>query len=95
MLGDTINQAGRLSDFARDGSVWITKAMLSQVPAKERGAISYGIQRKDERGDGMVIPETFSRITNLVDLDNAKYEKFRDIAVVPVTEILDVQMPDS
>ena len=95
VLGDTINQAGRLSDFAQGGSVWVTKAMLSQVPAKDRGAISYGIRRKDEHGAEMLIPETFSRIANLVDLDNAKYEKFRDIAVLPVTEVLDVDPPKS
>lgn len=93
VLGDTINQAGRLSDFAQDGSVWVTKAMLSQVPAKDRESIRYGIRRKDEHGGQMLIPETFSRIANLVDLDNAKYDKFNDIAVLPVAEVLDVEMP--
>lgn len=95
VLGDTINQAGRLSDFAREGSVWVTKAMLSQVPAKDRETIRYGIRRKDERGGDMLIPETFSRIANLVDLDNAKFHKFRDIAVLPVAEILDVEMNEA
>lgn len=90
VLGDTINQAGRLSDFAREGSVWVTKAMLAQVPAKDREAIRYGIRRKDDSGGDLLIPETYSRIANLVDLDNAKFEKFRDIAVLPVAEILDV-----
>lgn len=94
VLGDTINQAGRLSDFAREGSVWVTKSMLAQVPAKDREAIRYGIRRKDENGNEMLIPETYARIANLVDLDNAKYEKFNDIAVLPVAEILDVDMDE-
>lgn len=92
VLGDTINQAGRLSDFAREGSVWVTKAMLGQIPAKDRKSIQYGIRRKDDNGQDMLIPETFSRVANLVDLNNAKYEKFHDIAVLPVAEILDVEM---
>lgn len=92
VLGDTINQAGRLSDFAREGSIWVTKAMLGQVPGKDRGAIRYGIRRRDETGGDLLIPETFSRVANLVDLDNPKYEKFRDIAVLPVAEVLDVEL---
>ena len=94
VLGDTINQAGRLSDFAREGSIWLTKAMLGQVPAKNREEITYGIRRTDEFGKDMLIPETFSRVANLVDLNNAKYEKFNDIAVLPVAEILDVELPE-
>lgn len=93
VLGDTINQAGRLSDFAREGSIWVTKAMLGQVPAKDRETIHYGIRRKDESGGDLLIPETYSRIANLVDLDNAKYDKFNDIAVLPVAEVLDVDLP--
>jgi len=91
VLGDTINIAGRLSDFARSGSIWITKAMLGKLTTKERDQVSYGIHRKGEDGSHIVIPNTFSRISNLIDLDDSKNHKFRDIAVMPVAEILDVE----
>lgn len=91
VLGDTMNVAGRLSDFARDGSIWITKNMLGKLTAKERAPIAYGIRRKSEDGNDLVIRETYSRISNMVDLENPRYEKFRDIAVLAVAEVLDVE----
>ena len=94
VLGDTINIAGRLSDFAREGSVWVTKNMLAQLTFKERELLHYGIRRQDREGEEILVPNTYSRISNLVDLENPKYEKFRDIAVLPVAEILDVKMED-
>ena len=94
VLGDTINIAGRLSDFAREGSVWVTKNMLGQLTSKERDLLHFGIRRRDKDGEEILVPNTYSRISNLVDLDNPKYEKFRDIAVLPVAEIIDVAMAD-
>lgn len=90
VLGDTINQAARLSDFAREGAVWVTKSVIGKLNGRERQAVNFGIRRRGEDGSEMVIPSTFSRISNLVDLDNPKNEKFRDIAVLPVTEVLDL-----
>jgi class 3 adenylate cyclase len=92
VLGDTINIAGRLSDFAREGSVWVTKNMVGQLTTKERETLTYGIRRQDQNGNEILVPNTYSRISNLVDLANPKYEKFNDIAVLTVAEILDVEM---
>jgi class 3 adenylate cyclase len=39
VLGDTINRAGRLSDFARDGSVWVTKNILGRLTPEERSRV--------------------------------------------------------
>ncbi|NQU59542.1 MAG: adenylate/guanylate cyclase domain-containing protein [Rhodospirillales bacterium] len=94
VLGDTINMAGRLSDFAREGSVWVTKNMLGQLTEKERQTMVFGIRRQDREGGDILVPNTYSRISNLVDLDNPKYEKFRDIAVLPVAEVVNVELKD-
>ncbi len=90
VLGDTINTAGRLSDFAREGTVWATKAMLAKLSTKERAAITYGIRRAGADGGEIMVKETYSRVSNLIDLDNPRYDKFNDIAVLAVTEVLDV-----
>ena len=82
----------RFSDFAREGSVWVTKNMLSQLTAKEREALAFGIRRQDKDGNEILVTNTYSRISNLVDLENPKYEKFHDIAVLTVAEILDVEI---
>lgn len=91
VLGDTINRAARLSDFARDGSLWVTKNLLSRLPAKKRQGVRFGIRRPGEGGE-IFVPEVYSRVSNLVDLGNPRFEKLQDIAVLPVTEVLDLAL---
>ncbi len=90
VLGDTINMAARISDFARDGSVWATKNMLGKLTSRERARIRYGIRRRGDHGEEILVPATYSRLANLIDLEDAKYYKFRDIGALTVTEVLDV-----
>ncbi len=91
VLGDTINMAARLSDFAREGTIWISKSMFGQLSSRERERISYGVRRRGEDGSDILVPQTYSRISNLVDLDNPQNLKFRDIAAMPVTEIVAIE----
>ncbi len=91
VLGDTINHAGRLSDFANSGSIWATKNLMGKLSADERSNISFGIRRKDRDGQDLQIPASYSRLANLIDLDEGKYEKFRDIGTLPITEVWDLK----
>jgi len=88
VLGDTINRAGRLSDFAQAGTIWATKNLIGQLGQKDRESINYGIHRESEGLSRVLIPETFSRISNLVDLDAPENHKLNDLGALPVTEIL-------
>jgi len=90
-LGDTINRSARLSDFARQGTVWATKNMLGKLSSKQRARIRYGIRRHPREGGTVVMEASYSRISNLVDLSDSRFGKFQDIAVLPVTEILDIE----
>ena len=72
----------------------MTKNMLGQLTSKERELLHFGIRRRDRDGEEILVPNTYSRISNLVDLDNPKYVKFHDIAMLPVAEIIDVAMAD-
>lgn len=94
VLGDTVNRTARLSKFARAGSVWVSKNMLSKLTTAEREKVRFGIRRKSEAGPEILVSSTYSRISNLIDLNNAKYEKFRDVGILPVTELLDVTIED-
>ena len=93
VLGDTINKAGRLSDLARNGAVCATKNMVGKLDGRDRQKVHYGVRREGADGGELLVPETFSRVSNLVDLDDPINEKFKDIAVLPITEILDLQRP--
>lgn len=84
-LGDSVNHAGRLSDFARYGSIWTTKNLMTRLSDEERKTISYGIRRKEQDRE-IMIENIFSRVVDLMP-DSQKYSKFMDIAILAVTEI--------
>ena len=88
-LGDTVNIAGRLSGFARGGSLWVSKQMLSSLPPEVHDHVVYGIRRQTAGGE-LWIPRTYSRVVDLLDPESARNYKHRDIANLSVTEILQV-----
>lgn len=94
VLGDTINHASRLSDFARGGAIWATKGMLSKLKRESRESVRYGIQRKSSEGLYILSKDLFSQVKNLIDLEEGKYYKFKDIAALPVAEVVDVTIPE-
>ncbi len=90
VLGDTINRAARLSDFARNNTIWVTKNMLATLNSKERQKLTYGIRRQSDDGQEILVPSTYGRINNLRDLDDPANMKLRDIGALPVTEIIEL-----
>ena len=90
VLGDTINRAARLSDFARQGTVWVSKTMLSKLTTAEREAVRFGIRHTGAAGEEVLVPQSYARISNLVDLSQPANLKFQDISGLTVAEVLDV-----
>jgi len=86
-LGDSVNIAGRLSEFARYGAIWTTKNLINKLADEEKAGIRYGIRRKDLDRE-IFIESSFSRIIDLLAELNEKNSKFMDIATLPVTEII-------
>jgi len=90
VLGDTINHAARLSDFASHGSLWATKNLMGKLTAEERKNIRFGVRRLDQDKREVFVNATYSRISELVDLASPRHEKLRDISALAVTEIVEV-----
>ncbi len=88
-LGDTVNIAARLSSFSRNGALWVTKQFLSSLPLETQEATVYGIRRRTNEGE-ILIPKTYSRVSDMIDQESAKLSKFSDIATISVTEVLDI-----
>lgn len=91
VLGDTINHAARLSDFARCGSVWATKNLLGKLSVEERQHVRFGVTRQDKDGRNLFVNVSYSRLSELVDLTCPRYEKLRDITALAITEIIEVE----
>ena len=91
VLGDTINHASRLSEFARFGTIWATKNLLSKLAHQKRATVDFGITRKGEDGQEHFVASSYSQLGSMVDLSCERYEKLRDIAMLPITEIRSVR----
>jgi class 3 adenylate cyclase len=90
VLGETINQTARLSDLARHGAIWATKNFIGRMPAAERHRVKFGVHRPGPEGGPVFVASTYSRVANLVDLASGRYEKLRDIAGLPVAQVVEV-----
>jgi len=95
VLGDAVNITARLSDFARNGSILASKQFLGKLTEKERSSVRYGVRRDNGNGQEILVPETYARIENLVDLSNPINTKLKDISNLAVTEIVDLQSSPS
>ena len=87
-LGDSINYTGRLSDFARYGSIWTTKNVISKLTQEECRKIRFGVYRK-QKDHQVFLPNSFSRIIELASEMDSDYSRFLDIATLPITEIVE------
>lgn len=90
VLGDTINHAARLSDFARYGAIWSSKNFMGKLSAAERQRVKFGIRRSAEQGREIFVASTYATVGSLVDLSVGRNEKLKDIAALAVTEIVEV-----
>lgn len=88
-LGDSVNYAARLSDFARRGTIWTTKNLMNKLTEAERKRIRFGIPRHEE-GRELIIENLYSRVMDMLSPEDPKYRKYLDIATLPVTQILSV-----
>lgn len=89
VLGDTINHASRLSDFARHGSIWASKNLVSKLTQDERSRVEFGIQRNSAEFGDRFIPSSYAQIDTL--LPPGHNEKLNDIGHIAVTEIRSVK----
>ncbi|MBU3626753.1 hypothetical protein ICN48_10970 [Polynucleobacter sp. JS-Safj-400b-B2] len=87
VLGNTINQATRISEFAKHGSIWATKDLISKLSADERSRIEFGVLKKSQENGDRFVASSYAQIDSLVDLGQANHEKLRDISQLAVTEV--------
>ena len=88
-LGDSINYTGRLSDFARYGSIWTTKNVIAKLSQEERDVFRFGVHRRQAPDNEVFLENSFSRIIDLMEESGRTYSQFMAIATLPITEIIE------
>jgi len=92
VLGDSINQASRISDFARFGAIWATKSFMGKLSTEERLKVRFGVTRRTPEGREVFVSSSYATVSALVSLESASNDKLRDIATLPVTEVIEVAL---
>lgn len=92
VLGDSINQASRISDFARFGAIWATKSFMGRLSTEERLKVRFGVTRSTPEGREVFVSSSYATVSALVSLESARNDKLRDIATLPVTEVVEVAL---
>ncbi|MCL7488297.1 MAG: hypothetical protein M8357_09025 [Desulfobulbaceae bacterium] len=85
-LGDTINTAARLSEFARNGQIWTTKNLVSKLSQEDRNMLRFGVHRKNNPANRFV-RDSFARVADLIPEDSLHYRDYCAIAGLPITEV--------
>lgn len=88
VLGDTVNYASRLSDFSTNGSIYATKSLINGIPSQDRKHIHYGVYRASDRGEKQLVVNSYASIRNLAPELCQTNPKYRDIEMLPITEVL-------
>jgi class 3 adenylate cyclase len=87
-FGETVRQAIRLAEFARGGSIWLTKRAIQKINRKERESIRYGVSRHSQDRE-IFVRNSFARISDIMLHDPSESHRFADIEGLAVTEITD------
>ena len=90
VLGDAIDRAVHISNFARRGAVWVTRNVVVKLRPGERRRLKYGVRRPDQAGGDARVASTFSRVENLADITERGSEGLKAIARLPITEVFEV-----
>jgi class 3 adenylate cyclase len=94
MLGDTLNHAVRISDFASFGSIWVTKNLIGKLTTDEKQRLKYGVRRRSNDGRDIFVASVFSNVDSLTDAAAGPAEKLKGIARLPITEVVEIAVPD-
>jgi adenylate cyclase len=81
-FGDSINHAGHLAAFSRDGAIWTTKSLLNQLSTEERKSFRFGIRK-----NGLTEENIFSTVADITPPEGPLGGKFIEITMLPITEI--------
>ncbi len=92
VLGDTINQASRVSDVARNGSIWASKNLIGKMQAKDRDRVNFGVRRRSPDGREHFVASSFSLVSSLLEQNGVRMEKMKDIATLAITEIIGITL---
>jgi class 3 adenylate cyclase len=84
MQSAALNRALRIAGFARSGAIWATKNLVARLTPSQRDRLHFGVRQAADD----FVASVFSTVEHLSDPARPLSEQLREIARLPITEIV-------
>jgi hypothetical protein len=89
VVGDTLLEAVKLSEFSQGGTIWASKEVIENLSPSNRERVEFGI-RLGTYEEGFIRSGLYSLVRELFGEDELKRKGLQDIGGLVVTEVLNV-----
>jgi class 3 adenylate cyclase len=89
VVGDTLVEAVKLSEFSQGGAIWASKEVIENLSPSNRERVEFGIRLRLYE-EVLVSPGLYSPVGELLSQDELKEKRLQSIGTLAVTEVLDV-----
>jgi class 3 adenylate cyclase len=89
VVGDTLVEAVKLSEFSQGGNIWASKEVIENLSPSNRERVEFGI-RLELYGEGLVSPGLYAPVGELLTQEELQGKRLQSIENLPVTQLLDV-----
>jgi class 3 adenylate cyclase len=93
VMGETLIETVKLSEFAQGGTIWASKKVIENMLPADRQRVEFGV-RLGTGQEGFISPRIYSQVRELISGDELKRRALREISNLAVTEIINVQPLD-
>ncbi len=89
VMGETLIESTKLSEFAQGGTIWASKRVIENMLPADRQRVEFGV-RLGIGQEGFVSPGIYSQVRDLISADELHTRALREIGNLAVTEIINV-----
>ena len=93
VMGESLIEAVKLSEFAEGGSIWASKKVIENMSPRDRQRVEFGV-RLGNGQERFISPGIYSQVKELVSGDELQQRGLREISNLAVTEIINVHPPE-
>jgi adenylate cyclase len=93
VMGESLIEAIKLSEFAEGGSIWASKKVIENMSPGDRQRVEFGV-RLGTAQERFVSPGIYSQVKELVNGNELQQRGLREIGNLAVTEIINVHPPE-
>jgi class 3 adenylate cyclase/DNA-binding transcriptional MerR regulator len=93
VMGESLIETVKLSEFAEAGSIWASKRVIENMSPGDRQRVEFGVRLGTGR-ERFVSPGIYSQVRELLSTDELHQRGLREISSLAVTEIISVHPPE-